>query len=80
MGIEEILPDMTTISEAVILMAGQGSRSAGIGQRLPKAVRPGAWPSVDLQHLGCFDPRRDQNRQLLVVGYESGRMIEQPTS
>jgi len=39
-GIEEILPDMTAISEAVILMAGEGSRLRGSDNTFLKPFVP----------------------------------------
>jgi len=85
-GIEEILPDMTAISEAVILMAGEGSRlrQGYVGQArlrgsdstflkpfVPVLGRP--LISYALDTLICAGITSVN----FVVGYESGRMIEQ---
>jgi choline kinase len=75
-GIEEVLPDMTAISEAVILMAGEGSRLRGSDKTFLKPFVPvGGRPLISytldaLLHGGI----RTIN---FVVGYESERMIDQ---
>src|SRR4030095_7422250 len=75
-GIEEVLPDMTGISEAVILMAGEGSRLRGSDDTFLKPFvqllgRPLISYVLDaLIHAGIKTVN-------FVVGYESGRIIEQ---
>ena len=76
MGIEEVLPDMTGISEAVILMAGEGSRLRGSDDTFLK-------PFVQLLGRPLISYVLDALIRAgiktvnFVVGYESGRMIEQ---
>src|SRR4029077_1469770 len=75
-GIEEVLPDMTAISEAIILMAGQGSRLRGSDSTFLKPFVPVLGRpliSYALDTLG----RAGITSVNFVVGYESGRMIEQ---
>ena len=55
---------MTTISEAIILMAGEGSRLRGSDNTFLKPFVPIAWPTVDFVHARCPDPRGDQNGRL----------------
>jgi choline kinase len=75
-GIEEVLPDMTAISEAVILMAGEGSRLRGSDNTFLK-------PFVPLLGRPLISYTLDSLIRVgiktvdFVVGYESGRMIEQ---
>jgi choline kinase len=75
-GIEEVLPDMTGISEAVILMAGEGSRLRGSDDTFLK-------PFVQLLGRPLISYVLDALIRAgiktvnFVVGYESGRMIEQ---
>ena len=76
MGIEEVLPDMTATSEAVILMAGAGSRLRGSDNTFLK-------PFVPLLGRPLISYTLDTLIRVgiktvdFVVGYESGRMIEQ---
>ena len=42
---------MTAISEAVILMAGQGSRLRGADKTFLKPFVPAAWSTVDFVHV-----------------------------
>jgi choline kinase len=75
-GIEEVLPDMTAISEAVILMAGEGSRLRGSDNTFLK-------PFVPLLGRPLISYTLDSLIRVgiktvdFVVGYERGRMIEQ---
>jgi choline kinase len=75
-GIEEILPDMTTISEAVILMAGEGSRLRGSDNTFLKPFVPVLGRPLILYTLDVLI-RAGIKTVNFVVGYESGRMIEQ---
>src|SRR5580704_263166 len=75
-GVEETLPDMTAISEAVILMAGEGSRLRGSDNTflkpfVPLLGRPLIWYALDALVRAGIETVN------FVVGYESGRMIEQ---
>jgi choline kinase len=75
-GIEKVLSDMTVISEAVILMAGEGSRLRGPNTTIlkpfvPVLGRPLIWYTLDVL------TRAGIKTVNFVVGYESGRMIEQ---
>jgi len=67
---------MTVISEAVILMAGEGSRLRGPNKTflkpfVPVLGRPLIWYTLDVL------TRAGIKTVNFVVGYESGRMIEQ---
>ena len=64
MGIEEVLPDMTAISEAVILMAGEGSRLRGSDNTFLKPFVPLLGRPLICTCSRCPDPRRDHKRQL----------------
>jgi 1L-myo-inositol 1-phosphate cytidylyltransferase len=75
-GIEEILPDMTTISEAVILMAGEGSRLRGSDNTFLKPFVPVLGRPLILYTLDVLI-RAGIKTVNFVVGYESGRIIEQ---
>jgi choline kinase len=75
-GIEEVLPDMTAISEAVILMAGEGSRLRGSDNSFLKPFVPllgRALISYTLDALALAGIKTVN----FVVGYERARMIEQ---
>jgi choline kinase len=75
-GIEEVLPDMTAISEAVILMAGEGSRLRGSDDTFLKPfVRLLGRPLISYALDALI--RAGIKTVNIVVGYESGRMIEQ---
>src|SRR5213593_26749 len=70
------IPDMTSISEAVILMAGEGSRLRGGNEGFLKPFVPVLGRpliSYALDALICAGITSVN----FVVGYESGRMIEQ---
>jgi 1L-myo-inositol 1-phosphate cytidylyltransferase len=75
-GVEEILPDMTTISEAVILMAGEGSRLRGSDNTCLKPFVPVLGRPLILYTLDVLI-RAGIKTVNFVVGYESERMIEQ---
>src|SRR5215467_700113 len=74
--LDRVLPNMTGIHEAVILMAGEGSRLRGSDNALLKPFvsvdgRPLISYTLDmLVHAGI-------NTLNLVVGYESRRMVAQ---
>jgi choline kinase len=75
-GIEEALPDMTAISEAVILMAGEGSRLRGSDDTFLKPfVRLLGRPLISYALDALI--RAGIKTVNFVVGYESGRMTEQ---
>ena len=76
MGIEEVLPDMTAISEAVILMAGEGSRLRGSDNTFLKPFIPLLGRPLISYALDALI-RAGIKKVNFVVGYESGRMIEQ---
>jgi choline kinase len=67
---------MTTISEAVVLMAGTGSRLAKPGERMLKPLTPVLGQPL-ISYL--FDALRDAGIRIIhaVVGYESESLIEQ---
>jgi len=67
---------MTTISEAVILMAGQGSRLRGSDSTFLKPFVPVLGRPLILYTLDVLIRARIKTVNF-VVGYESGRMIEQ---
>jgi choline kinase len=75
-GIEEVLPDMTAISEAVILMAGEGSRLRGSDNTFLKPFVPLLGRPLISYVLDALI-RAGIKTVTFVVGYESGRMIEQ---
>ena len=75
-GIEEVLPDMTAISEAVILMAGEGSRLRGSDNTFLKPFVPLLGRPLISYALDALI-RAGITTVNFVVGYESGRMIEQ---
>jgi choline kinase len=75
-GIEEALPDMTAISEAVVLMAGEGSRLRGSDKSFLKPFVPLLGRPLISYALGTLI-RAGITSINFVVGYESGRMIEQ---
>jgi 1L-myo-inositol 1-phosphate cytidylyltransferase len=75
-GIEEALPDMTAISEAVILMAGEGSRLRGSENTFLKPFVPLLGRPLISYALDALI-RTGIKTVNFVVGYESGRMIEQ---
>jgi choline kinase len=75
-GIEEVLPDMTAISEAVILMAGEGSRLRGSDSTFLKPFVPVLGRPLISYALDTLI-RAGITSVNFVVGYESGRMIEQ---
>jgi choline kinase len=75
-GIEEVLPDMTAISEAVILMAGEGSRLRGSDNTFLKPFVPLLGRPLISYTLDALI-RAGIKTVNFVVGYESGRMIEQ---
>jgi choline kinase len=75
-GIEEVLPDMTAISEAVILMAGEGSRLRGSDNTFLKPFVPLLGRPLICYALDALI-RAGIKTVDFVVGYESGRMIEQ---
>jgi choline kinase len=75
-GIEEVLPDMTAISEAVILMAGEGSRLRGSDNTFLKPFVPLLGRPLISYALDVLI-RAGIKTVDFVVGYESGRMIEQ---
>jgi choline kinase len=74
-GIEEVLPDMTAVSEAVILMAGEGSRLRGRDKNFLKPFVPVLGRPLISYALGALIRARIKTVNF-VVGYESGRMIE----
>jgi choline kinase len=76
MGIEEILPDMTAISEAVILMAGEGSRLRGSNRAFLKPFVPVLGRPLISYALETLI-RAGITSVNFVVGYESARMIAQ---
>ncbi|HEY4282305.1 MAG TPA: NTP transferase domain-containing protein [Chthoniobacterales bacterium] len=67
---------MTTISEAVVLMAGTGSRLAKAGSRIPKPLTSVLGRPL-ISYL--FDALSEAGVRTVhgVVGYESGFLIEQ---
>ena len=67
---------MTTVSEAVILMAGQGSRLRGSDSTFLKPFVPVLGRPLILYTLDVLIRARIKTVNF-VVGYESGRMIEQ---
>jgi 1L-myo-inositol 1-phosphate cytidylyltransferase len=75
-GIEEVLPDMTAISEAVILMAGEGSRLRGSDNTFLKPFVPLLGRPLISYALDALI-RAGIKTVNFVVGYESERMIEQ---
>ena len=75
-GIEEVLPDMTAISEAVILMAGEGSRLRGSDNTFLKPFVPLLGRPLISYALDALI-RAGIKTVDFVVGYESERMIEQ---
>jgi choline kinase len=75
-GIEEVLPDMTAISEAVILMAGEGSRLRGSDSTFLKPFVPVLGRPLISYALDTLI-RAGITSVNFVVGYESGRMMEQ---
>jgi choline kinase len=75
-GIEEVLPDMTAISEAVILMAGEGSRLRGSDNTFLKPFVPLLGRPLISYALDALI-RAGITTVNFVVGYESARMIEQ---
>jgi choline kinase len=75
-GIEEVLPDMTATSEAVILMAGEGSRLRGSDNTFLKPFVPLLGRPLISYTLDALI-RVGIKTVDFVVGYESGRMIEQ---
>jgi choline kinase len=75
-GIEEVLPDMTGISEAVILMAGEGSRLRGSDNTFLKPFVPLLGRPLICYALDALI-RAGIKTVDFVVGYESARMIEQ---
>jgi 1L-myo-inositol 1-phosphate cytidylyltransferase len=75
-GIEEVLPDMTAISEAVILMAGEGSRLRGSDNTFLKPFVPLLGRPLICYALEALI-RAGIKTVDFVVGYESARMIEQ---
>jgi choline kinase len=76
MGLEEVLRDMTAISEAVILMAGEGSRLRGSDNTFLKPFIPLLGRPLISYTLDALI-RTGIKKVNFVVGYESGRMIEQ---
>jgi choline kinase len=75
-GIEEVLPDMTGISEAVILMAGEGSRLRGSDKTFLKPFVPVVGRPLISYTLDAL-VRAGIKTLHLVVGYESEHMITQ---
>jgi choline kinase len=75
-GIEEVLPDMTAISEAVILMAGEGSRLRGSDGTFLKPFVPVLGRPLISYALDTLI-RAGIKTVNFVVGYESKRMIAQ---
>ena len=75
-GIEEVLPDMTGISEAVILMAGEGSRLRGSDNTFLKPFVPVLGRPLISYALDAL-ARAGIKSFNFVVGYERARMIEQ---
>jgi choline kinase len=75
-GLEEALPDMTAISEAVILMAGEGSRLRGSDNTFLKPFVPLLGRPLISYTLDAL-VRTGITTVHFVVGYESGRMIKQ---
>ncbi|MFL6500008.1 MAG: NTP transferase domain-containing protein [Candidatus Udaeobacter sp.] len=67
---------MTTISEAVILMAGEGSRLRGSDSTFLKPFIPLLGRPLICYTLDALI-RTGIKKVTVVVGYESGRMIEQ---
>src|SRR4029077_13587848 len=75
-GTEEVLPDMTAVSGAVILMAGEGSRLRGSDNTFLKPFVPLLGRALISYTLDALI-RAGITSVDFVVGYESGRMIEQ---
>src|SRR6185312_17496772 len=74
--IEEVLPDMTAISEAVILMAGEGSRLRGSDNTFLKPFVPLLGRPLISYALDALI-RAGIKTVNFVVGYERPRMVEQ---